>query len=49
MIYPDRRLTVAVLANSWGYGARSGDMTDALPKRLADLCSPYGSAKEAVN
>ena len=40
MIYPDRGLTVAVLANSWGYGARSGDMTDALPKRLADLCSP---------
>jgi CubicO group peptidase (beta-lactamase class C family) len=39
MIYPDRALTVAVLANSWGYGARSGDMTDALPKRLADLCS----------
>lgn len=40
MVYPDRRLAVAVLANSWGYGARSGDMTDALPKRLADLCSP---------
>ncbi len=40
MIYPERDLTVAVLANSWGYGARSGDMTDALPKRLADLCSP---------
>ncbi len=40
IVYPGRRLAVAVLANSWGYGARSGDMTDALPKRLADLCSP---------
>lgn len=40
MIYPERGLAVAVLANSWGYGARSGEMTDPLPKRLADLCSP---------
>ena len=40
MIYPERGLAVAVLANSWGYGARSGDMTDALPKLLADLCAP---------
>jgi CubicO group peptidase (beta-lactamase class C family) len=40
MIYPGRGLTVAVLANSWGYGARSGEMTSDLPKRLADLCVP---------
>ena len=47
LIYPERSLTVAVLANSWGYGARSGDMTDALPKRLADLCSPMPPTETA--
>ncbi|MBA3526146.1 MAG: beta-lactamase family protein [Sphingomonas sp.] len=40
MIYPDRRVAVAVLSNTWGVGSRSGDMVNALPKQLADLCAP---------
>lgn len=40
MIYPERRLSVAVLSNTWGVGSRSGDMVNALPKQLADLCAP---------
>lgn len=37
-IYPERRLAVAVLANTWGIDSRSGEMTGALPRQLADLC-----------
>ena len=44
LVYPERGLTVSVLANSWGYGARSGAMTSDLPKRLADLCAPRPQA-----
>jgi len=40
MIYPERKLTVAVLSNTWGKGSRSGEMTAALPQQLADLCAP---------
>ncbi len=40
MIYPKRRLAVAVLSNTWGVGSRSGDMVNALPRQLADLCAP---------
>jgi hypothetical protein len=40
MIYPARKLTVAVLSNTWGKGSRSGEMTAGLPQQLADLCAP---------
>ena len=40
IVYPERRLAVAVLSNSWGFGSRSGEMVSDLPKRLADLCAP---------
>ena len=40
IIYPERKLAVSVLSNSWGFGSRSGEMTSDLPKRLADLCAP---------
>jgi CubicO group peptidase (beta-lactamase class C family) len=39
MIYPERSLVVAVLANTWGVGSRSAEMTSQLPKTLADLCA----------
>lgn len=39
-IYPERKLSVAILANTWGIGSRSGEMTNELPRRLADLCVP---------
>lgn len=39
-VYPDRNLAVAVLANTWGVGSRSGDMVTSLPRTLADLCAP---------
>jgi CubicO group peptidase (beta-lactamase class C family) len=40
MIYPERKLAVAVLSNTWGVGSRSGEMVGALPQQLADLCAP---------
>ena len=40
VIYPGRRIAVAVLANTWGVGSRSGEMGADLPARLADLCAP---------
>jgi serine beta-lactamase-like protein LACTB, mitochondrial len=46
-IYPERKLVVAILANSWGIGSRSGEMTSDLPKRLAELCRPYPLAGPA--
>jgi CubicO group peptidase (beta-lactamase class C family) len=45
MIYPERRLVVSVLSNSWGFGSRSGEMASDLPKRLADLCAPSTNRK----
>lgn len=47
IIYPDRRMAVAVLSNTWGQGSRSGDMTSGLPSQLADLCRPQSQAKGA--
>ena len=40
MVYPERKLAVAVLSNSWGVGSRAAEMTSDLPKRLAELCVP---------
>ncbi len=37
-IYPDYELVIAVLSNAWGIGAQSGEMTGALPERLAAIC-----------
>ncbi len=45
VIYPARNLVVAVLANSWGVGSRSGEMASDLPKRLADLCAPAAAPR----
>ena len=39
-IYPERRVAVSVLSNSWGIDSSSGEMVSDLPKRLADLCAP---------
>ncbi|MCX6538042.1 MAG: serine hydrolase [Acidobacteria bacterium] len=36
-VFPDDDLVVAVLANTWGIGSRSGEMVE-LPIRLARLC-----------
>ena len=47
-IYPDRKLSVAVLANTWGIGSRSGEMTSELPRRLADLCAPPRAPQASV-
>lgn len=44
IVYPERGLVVAVLANSWGLGSRSGEMGVALPKLLADLCAPANAS-----
>jgi CubicO group peptidase (beta-lactamase class C family) len=41
-IYPDNELVVVVLSNSWGIGARSGEMVADLPERLAALCLGNG-------
>lgn len=43
-IYPNRRIAVAVLSNTWGVGSRAGEMGSDLPARLADLCAPAPSA-----
>ncbi len=40
VIVPGRRVAVAVLANTWGVGSRSGEFGSDLPQRLADLCAP---------
>ena len=48
ILYPERRLAVAVLSNSWGFGSRSGEMTSDLPKRLADLCAPPPAAARSA-
>ena len=37
-IYPDHDLIIAVLSNTWGIGARSGEMNGTLLERLAAIC-----------
>ena len=37
-IYPDQDLIIAVLSNTWGIGARSGEMNGTLLERLAAIC-----------
>lgn len=41
-VYPDSRVTIAILSNTWGKNARSGDLTGSqptqLPSQLAMLC-----------
>ena len=37
-IYPDDDLVIAVISNTWGIGSPSGEMTGALPLRLAAIC-----------
>jgi CubicO group peptidase (beta-lactamase class C family) len=37
-VYPDQDLVVAVLSNTHGVGAQSGEMVGDLPERLATLC-----------
>jgi CubicO group peptidase (beta-lactamase class C family) len=43
-VYPETRLVIAMLSNSWGKGSRSGDFNgggpNQLPSRLAALCAP---------
>lgn len=41
VLFPERDLAVAVLANTWGTGSRSGDLVVRLPVVLADLCAPH--------
>jgi CubicO group peptidase (beta-lactamase class C family) len=37
-VYPDDDLIIAVLSNTWGIGARSGEMNGTLLERLAAIC-----------
>lgn len=37
-VYPDEDLIIAVLSNTWGIGARSGEMNGTLLRRLAAIC-----------
>lgn len=37
-VYPDQDLVIAVLSNTWGIGARSGEMNGTLLSRLAAIC-----------
>ena len=37
-VYPEEDLIIAVLSNTWGIGARSGEMTGTLLERLAAIC-----------
>ncbi len=37
-IYPDQDLVIAVLSNTWGIGARSGEMNGTVLERLAAIC-----------
>jgi len=37
-VYPDHDLIIAVLSNTWGIGARSGEMNRTLLERLAAIC-----------
>jgi len=42
LVWPDQDLAVGVLSNTWGRGARSGDMVGALPERLGVACMGGG-------
>lgn len=37
-VYPDEDLVIVVLANTWGIGSNSGEMTGVFPARLAAIC-----------
>jgi serine beta-lactamase-like protein LACTB, mitochondrial len=37
-VYPDEDLIIVVLSNTWGIGARSGEMNGTLLRRLAAIC-----------
>lgn len=37
-VYPDDDLVIVVLSNTWGIGARSGEMNGVLLSRLAAIC-----------
>ena len=41
-VYPDQRLVIAVISNTWGIGSRSGELVSGgpsdLPTRLAAIC-----------
>jgi CubicO group peptidase (beta-lactamase class C family) len=37
-VYPDHDLIIVVLSNTWGIGARSGEMNGTLLERLAAIC-----------
>jgi serine beta-lactamase-like protein LACTB len=41
-VYPDRRLVIAIVSNTWGVGSRSGELVGNnpadLPSRLASMC-----------
>jgi CubicO group peptidase (beta-lactamase class C family) len=38
VIYPDDDLVISLISNTWGIGSNSGEMTGALPARLAAIC-----------
>ncbi len=40
-VYPDDDLIIAVLSNTWGIGARSGEMNGTLLARLAAICMAW--------
>jgi len=37
-VYPNDDLVIVVLANTWGIGSNSGEMTGVFPARLAAIC-----------
>ena len=47
-VYPGRDLVVAVLSNTHGVGAQSGEMVVGLPERLAALCTEGGTTPPAA-
>ena len=38
VVYPQERLSIAVLANTWGIGSRDAEMVVSLPARMAERC-----------
>jgi len=44
-VYPEVELVIAVLANTWGIGSRSAEMTSALPERIAGICMGAASGR----
>jgi CubicO group peptidase (beta-lactamase class C family) len=41
VVYPEERLSVAVLSNTWGIGSRSAEMVVDLPLRMAAACEGW--------